>query len=93
MVAGPSLTERPSIAQGCANGFVSGLGYQAIILPRPSVLADRDDRSGRRVADGGVAAAGVSGALVVGHVGCGAAAIAQHGLWWQRFFGLDEIDP
>ena len=48
---------------GGAQGFVSGDCGRAILLPRTTVLADRDDRCGLPIDDGGMAAAGVTGAV------------------------------
>jgi hypothetical protein len=48
---------------GGAQGFVSGDCGRAVLFPGSTVLADRDDRGGLAVDDGGVAAAGVIGAI------------------------------
>lgn len=57
MVSGPPLPERPAIVPGGAKGFVSGDCRRTAIFPRPPVFADRDDRRGLTVDDGGVATA------------------------------------
>jgi hypothetical protein len=91
-----SLTEAdldPSLPPTMVDATVNDVLFTVQSRARlTSVLADRDGRSGRRVADGDVAAAGVTGAPVIAQVGCGAA-IAQHGFRWQRFFCRDEFVP
>lgn len=59
MVSRPALPECPAIVPGGAQGFVSGDCGGAVRFPRSTVLADRNDRGGLAVDDGGVAAAGV----------------------------------
>ena len=63
MVSGPSLPERPAIVPGGAKGFVSGDCRRAVLFPRPTVFADRDDRRGLTVDDGGMAAARIIRAI------------------------------
>lgn len=63
MVHGPSLPERPTIVPGGAKGFVSGDCRRAVLFPRPTVFADRDDRRGLTIDDGGVDAPRVIGAI------------------------------
>lgn len=48
---------------GGAQGFVSGDCGRTVLFPGPAVLADGDDRPGLPLEDGGVAAAGVIGAI------------------------------
>ena len=63
VVSGPAFPERPAVVPGGAQGFVSGDRGLAVLFPRPPVLSDRDYRSGLQVDDGGMAAAGVIGAI------------------------------
>lgn len=63
VVSGPPLPECPTVVPRGAEGFVSGDCGGAVLLPRPTVLADRDDRRGLAVDDGCVASAGVIGAV------------------------------
>ena len=53
MVSGPAFPERPAVVPCGTQGFVSGLRCRAVFLPRSVVLADRDDRNGLAVDDGG----------------------------------------
>jgi hypothetical protein len=62
-VSRPSPPERPAIAPGGAQSFVSGGCRRADLLPRPTVLANWDDRRGPPADDGSVATAGVLGAI------------------------------
>lgn len=55
MVSGPAFPERPAVG---ARG--AGDRGRAVLFPRPAVLADRYDRRGLAVDDGGVAALGMS---------------------------------
>ena len=41
VVSGPALPECPAIVPGRAQGFVSRDRCRAVLLPRPTVLADR----------------------------------------------------
>jgi len=66
MVSRPALPECPAVVPGGAQGFVAGARCRTIFLPRTPVLADRDDRAGLAVDDGGMTAAGVMG-TVSGH--------------------------
>lgn len=63
VISGPSLPERPAIVPGGAQGLVSSDCRRAVLFPRPPILADRDDRGGLTVDNGGVAAAGVIGTV------------------------------
>lgn len=63
MVSRPALPECPAIVPGGAQGFVSGVCGGAVRFPGSTVLADRNDRGGLAVDDGGVAAAGVIGTI------------------------------
>jgi len=54
---------RSAVVSGGAQGVVAGSGRPAVLIPRPPVLADRDDRSGLAVDDGGMAASGVIGTV------------------------------
>ncbi len=58
VVSGPALPECPAIVPGGTQGFVSSDCSRTVLLPRPPVLADRDDCSGLPVNDGRVATAG-----------------------------------
>lgn len=59
VVSGPPLPERPAVVARGAQGFVACLGGRAILLPRSTILAGRDDRGTAARANGAVAAAGV----------------------------------
>ncbi len=61
MVPGPALPEGPAIMPGGAQGLVSGNRRRAVLFLGAPVLADRYDRRGLAVEDGGVAAASVIG--------------------------------
>ena len=63
MVSCTSLPERPAIVLGGTQGFVSGDCGGAVRFPGSTVLADRNDRGGLAVDDGGVTAAGVIGTI------------------------------
>lgn len=63
VVSCPALPERPAVVPGRAQGFVSGNRGRAVLFPRSPILADRDDRGGLPVDDGGVASARVIGAV------------------------------
>ena len=63
VIAGPSFPDRPPKAPRCPQDVVAGPGCGAVLFPRSAVLADRDDRGGLTVNDGGVAAAGVIGTV------------------------------
>jgi len=63
MISGPTLPERPAVVPGGAQGFVAGAGCRTVLFPWAPVLADRDDRGGLAVDDGGVASARVIGAV------------------------------
>lgn len=63
MASGPAFPERPTVAEGGAQGCVSGDRGRAVLFPRPPVLADRDDRRSLAADDGVVTAAGVAGAV------------------------------
>ena len=63
MVSGSPLPGHPAIVPCSTQGFVSSDCGRAILFPRTTVLADRDDRCGLAVDDGGMAAAGVIGAV------------------------------
>ena len=66
MVSCPSFPERAAGVVRGAQGFVPGPGGWAVLLPRSTSLADRDDCRATARDDGAVAAAGVVGA-VCGH--------------------------
>jgi hypothetical protein len=63
VVSGPALPECPAIVLGGAQSFVSRDCGRAVLFPRAPVLADRDDRGGLAVDDGGVASSRVTGAV------------------------------
>src|SRR6056297_3209772 len=62
MVSGPAFPECSAVVSGGAQGFVAGARRRTVLFPWSAVLADRDDRSGMTVDDGGMAAAGAIGA-------------------------------
>ena len=63
VVSGPSLPERSPIVSRGAQGLVAGFGRRAVLFPKAPVLSDRNDGGGLTFDDGGVAAAGVVGAI------------------------------
>ena len=67
VVSCPAFPERPAVVTCGAQGFVAGPGGWTVLLPRATVLADRDDRRAATRDDGAVATTGIVGA-VRGHV-------------------------
>jgi len=69
VVSCPPLPKGSAIVPGRPQGFVSNACRRTVFLPRPPVLADRNDRDGVARDDGAKAAARVIGP-VSGHGGC-----------------------
>ena len=63
VVSRPPFPECPAVLTCGAQGFVAGPGGWTILLPRPAILADRNDGRAAACDDGAVAAAGVVGAI------------------------------
>lgn len=63
LVSDPSFPEGPAVVVRDPAGFVAGDCGGAALLPRTPVLVDRDNRDAVAVNDGGMAAAGVIGAV------------------------------
>lgn len=63
VVSRPAFPEGPAVVPGGAQGFVSDLCRRAVFFPRPAILADRDNRGGTTLDDGGVATARVIGSV------------------------------
>ena len=63
VVPGQTLPERAAVVACGAEGFIAGLGGWAILLPRSTILADRDDCGATARDDGAVAASCIVGAI------------------------------
>lgn len=62
-VTGTTFPDGPAIVRGGSQGFVPCQSCRTVLFPRAPVLADRADRCGLAVEDGGVAAPGLAGAI------------------------------
>lgn len=61
VVSGPALPKRHAVVSGGTQSFVPSDSCRAVFFPRSTILADRNDRSGLTVNDGGMAATDVIG--------------------------------